>query len=129
MREALIGLGLAGTSCLALTILPPDRARGVAASLLTLIAAIYIGLALGSQGTLSLSRQIMAATVIIALALAGLWFNWWFIVAGLALHGVWDSLHHGARGHGVVPAWYVPFCAVYDVAVALFMALYFALGQ
>ncbi len=129
MRKVLIGLGLAGTTCLALAFLPPDRARGAAASLLTLIAAIYIGLALGSQGKLALSRQIAAATVFIGLALAGLWFNWWYIVAGLALHGVWDYLHHGVGGHGVVPAWYVPFCAVYDVAVALFIALYFPLGS
>lgn len=126
MREVLIGLGLAGATCGALALLPAEWARGAAANLLTLIAAIYVGLSLASNGRLALANQVAGCTVFVALALLGLWVNWWFIVAGLALHGGWDWLHLGKYGHGVVPRWYVPFCAVYDWAVALFVAVQYA---
>jgi len=59
-------------------------------------------------------------------ALLGLWLDWWFLAAGLTLHGGWDLLHQGERGSGVIPRWYVPFCAVYDFTVAIFIAVHFA---
>ena len=37
----------------------------------------------------------------IVLALLGMWVNWWFLVAGLVLHGVWDYFHNGERGQGL----------------------------
>jgi hypothetical protein len=126
MREVYIGLGLALVTCLVLALLPPDLARGAVSNLLTLIAAIYVGFALASQGRLPLAKQVAGCAFFVALALLGLWVNWWFLVAGLALHGGWDYLHHGEAGHGVMPRWYVPFCAVYDWALALFVAVFFA---
>jgi hypothetical protein len=48
------------------------------------------------------------------------------LALGLALHGIWDLLHHpdctivGTQG---VPAWYVPFCAVYDFSAAVAILL------
>ncbi len=126
MREILIGIVLAVVTSLGLVLLPTEMARGAVSVQLTLIAAIYIGLALASHGKLSVRRQIFACGVFVALALLGLWYSWWFSVAGLALHGGWDFLHHRERGHGVVPNWYAPLCAVYDWAVALFVALWFA---
>jgi hypothetical protein len=55
MREVLVGLGLglALVTCLILALLPPDMARGAVSNLLTLIAAIYVGFALASQGRLA----------------------------------------------------------------------------
>jgi hypothetical protein len=126
MRNVLAGLGLALVTCLFLTSLPPDWARGVASNLLTLIGAIYVGFALASKGQLSVLRQVLGCAFFVTLALLGLWISWWFLVVGLALHGVWDWLHHGAHGHGVVPRWYIPFCAFYDWAVAAFIAVFFS---
>lgn len=128
MRSIAIGLLLAAVTAIFLALLPDDWARGAAANLLTLIAAIYVGFALASHGRLNLIRQVAGCAGFVALALAGLWFSWWFIVAGLALHGLWDYLHHGDHGHGVVPRWYVPFCAWYDWAVAAFVAVRYALA-
>lgn len=126
MRNGLAGLGLALVTCLFLISLPPEWARGVASNLLTLIGAIYVGFALASKGQLPVFRQVLGCAFFVTLALLGLWINWWFLVAGLALHGVWDWLHHGTQGHGVVPRWYIPFCAFYDWAVAAFIAVFFA---
>jgi hypothetical protein len=126
MREILAGLGLAAATCIGLALLQGEWARGAAANLLTLIAAIYVGFSLSSQGRLGLPRQLIGCVSFVALALLGLWVNWWFLVAGFALHGGWDYLHHGVHGQGVVPRWYAPFCAVYDCVVALFLALHYA---
>lgn len=109
-----------------LALLPPQWARGATANLLTLIAAIYVGFALASEDQLALFRQAAGCALFLALALLGLWLSWWFLVAGLALHGGWDVLHHGERGQGVIPRWYVPFCAAYDWVLALFVAFFFA---
>lgn len=128
MREALVGSGFALVTCLFLALLPEEWARGAASNLLTLIAAIYVGFAIASKGQLNIPKQVAGCAFFVTLALLGLWLSLWFLVAGLALHGVWDCLHHGEHGHGVVPRWYVPFCAVYDWVVALFIALFFAPG-
>jgi hypothetical protein len=109
MTQIMMGLGLAAATCAGLLCLPMPRARDAAAILLAVIAAIYIGLALGSQGRLPLRRQVFGGVCFIGLALLGLWIDWWFLVFGLMLHGAWDYLHHGRRGRGVVPPWYVPF--------------------
>ena len=129
MRDVLIGTGIAVVTCVVLAFLPEEWARGAVANLLTLIGAIYVGFALASEGKLNIFKQILGCAFFVTLALLGLWISWWFLVAGLALHGVWDYLHHGEHGHGVVPRWYVPFCAFYDWWVALFVALFFAVGS
>ncbi len=126
MCEMLTGIGLAFITCLLLAFLPSELARGATAILLTVIAAIYVGFALASKGRLSILKQVAGCIFFVTLALLGLWINWWFLVVGLALHGVWDYLHHGERGKDTVPQWYIAFCAFYDWAVAVFVALFFA---
>jgi hypothetical protein len=129
MREALAGTALAVATCVLLALLPLEWARGAVSNLLTLIGAIYVGFALTSKGRLNVFKQIAGCVFFVAFALLGLWMSWWFLVAGLALHGVWDYLHRGKHGHGVVPKWYVPFCALYDWVVAIFVAVFFAIGS
>ncbi len=121
MKDYLLGLVLALATCAVLWPLPPEMARGAVSHLLTLIAAVYVGFAIASEGRLSVRRQVAGCAVFVGFALAGLWAGWIWLVIGLALHGAWDFLHHGDRGHGVVPAWYVPACAAYDWLVALFV--------
>lgn len=125
MKDYLIGALLAAATCAALWPLDEPLARGVVSHLLTLIAAIYVGFALASQGKLALWVQVGGCAGFVALALAGLWKGWLWLVLGLALHGVWDFVHHGERGQGVVPVWYVPACASYDWVLAAFVALRF----
>ncbi len=103
MREVLIGIGLAIITSLLLVVLPVEWARGAASNLLTLIAAIYVGFALTAKGKLGIVKQVVGCVFFVALALLGLWTSWWFLVAGLALHGAWDFLHHGEKGKGVIP--------------------------
>lgn len=125
MGDYLIGALLAAATCAGLWSLDEEMARGVVSHLLTLIAAIYVGFGLAAQGKRALVVQVAACAFFVALALAGLWHGWLWLVLGLVLHGAWDFVHHGDRGHGVVPAWYVPACAAYDWVVAAFVALRF----
>ena len=127
MFELLSGIGLAAVTCFVLTLLPTDYARDLTAILLVLTASIYLGFSLASQGRLKFGKQAAGSILFIVIALLGLWVNWWFLAAGLVLHSVWDYIHHGDRGRGIVPGWYIPLCAGYDVSMGLFIALYFAL--
>ena len=76
-----------------------------------------------------LIQKIAECALLLAMALLGLWVNWWFLMVGLVLHGGWDFLHHDKSGQTqrVVPRWYVPFCALYDATLAVFVALYLAI--
>ncbi|WP_111748558.1 DUF6010 family protein [Salinisphaera orenii] len=105
MKEALVGIGVGVITCSVLLALPIELARDAAANLLTLIASIYVGFGLASNNTLGTLRQVAGCTFFVALALLGLWVNWWFLVIGLLLHGVWDYLHHGEKNQDVVPRW------------------------
>ena len=91
--------------------------------LLTLIAAVYVGFAL--QGASGVGLELAAAAGFVVLALSGLWLSPWFIVVGLALHGVWDLLHHGNVKvvKTRIPQGYVPFCVSYNWLLALFLGL------
>ncbi len=124
-RAVLAGLGLAAVTGAVLVLLPASFVRGAVSNLLTLIAAIYVGFSISSRGELSLARQSLGAGVFFVLALFGLWFDWWWLAVGLVAHGGWDLAHHPRRGHRGVPAWYVPFCAAYDWAVAAVVVAYY----
>lgn len=126
MRSYLLGFGLAASTCLLLWPMAPEVARSLVSHLMTLIGAVYVGFALASPDRMSVTRQIAGSGIFLGLALAGLWLDWWYLVAGLALHGLWDLAHHRAHEHGTMPRWYVPACASYDWSVAAFIAWRFA---
>jgi hypothetical protein len=63
------------------------------------------------------------------LALLGLMRSAWYLVVGIALHGLaWDSWHYLAdaqewtSGPTYVPAWYARGCLLVDVGIALYLA-------
>ena len=72
------------------------------------------------------SGQVLAgeATAILVfgvLAVLGFFRSPWFLVAGVAGHGLfWDGSHHMA--HLVVPGWYAVYCLVVDVMLAAYVA-------
>lgn len=122
--EILLGIALAALTSVFLAILPHSWAMDAIANLLTLIAALYVGAMLRDRRPAAMALEIAGCAIFVAFALSGLWFSPWLFVAGFALHGGWDYLHHGPRLSGVVPGWYIPFCAAYDWAIALVVALF-----
>ena len=47
----------------------------------------------------------------------------WLVVAGLALHGVFDFFHHAVIVDPGVPTWWPGWCLSYDVAAAAYLAV------
>ena len=74
----------------------------------------------GASGNV-LAMEGTAILVFGALAVVGLIGSPWFLVAGIAGHGLlWDASHHVT--HLVVPGWYAVFCLVVDVILAAYVA-------
>ena len=101
-------------------ILPHALSVQLAAVIVAVIGAIYVGFALQAGSLLDQITESLAASVFLAAALIELWVNPWTIPVGYVLHGFWDFAHH-RRGHGLgpTPTWYPPFCAIYDWVFAL----------
>jgi hypothetical protein len=57
-----------------------------------------------------------------ALAVVGLKRSPWFLVVGIAAHGVaWDSWHYYANT-GYIPSWYAIGCFLVDVGLGIYIA-------
>ena len=53
----------------------------------------------------------------------------WWLVAGLALHPVWDvALHYAGPGRAVAPDWYTTWCLTYDLMSAAIAAIAILIG-
>jgi hypothetical protein len=129
-NDAWTGLGVPETHALYgyLTILPvlaivrrTGRARAervVAALFLVSMALVYLAAALRAHQPLGL--ELAGLALFGGLALAGSLRSPWWLVAGIAAHGLaWDLWHTDGV---VVQAWYAPACAVIDVALASYLA-------
>jgi hypothetical protein len=103
--------------------LPEPRGWQFAAVLLAIIAGAYVGFAARDGRH---SANLIEGAVCLAfggLALAGLWVGPLALVAGYVAHGFWDLVHHRHGPQADIPAWWVPFCAVYDWLVGGFLLL------
>lgn len=74
----------------------------------------------GASGDV-LALEVAAIAVFGALAVIGFNGSPWFLVIGIAGHGLlWDGSHHAAEL--VVPTWYAVFCLVVDVMLAAYVS-------
>jgi hypothetical protein len=65
--------------------------------------------------------ELFGLPVYAGLAVAGLKRSPWFLVAGIAAHGVgWDSWHYLNAAY--IPTWYVTGCLLVDVSLGLYLA-------
>lgn len=108
-----VGAGLALASLPVHFLIPAAASHELAAVLLAMVAGIYVGFAVQDGRASALRTEGLVALAFVAAALIGLWVTVWAVPAAYALHGLWDLAHH-RRITTAMPAWYVPFCAVYD---------------
>ena len=104
--------------------LPRTFAFDLTALLLAVIAAIYVGFALQDGRPLILVQEVTAAAVFVLFAALGLWVSPYLWALGLALHGVWDWLHHPQGVQTQVPDYYPPVCVVVDWSLAVFLLIW-----
>ena len=99
-----------------------DRDRAFYPTVLAVIACLYslFGVLGGSQA--ALVQEMAAGLLFIGLVVIGFKRNLWFIVCGLALHGVFDYVHGYVIADPGVPAFWPAFCGSYDVVAAAGLA-------
>lgn len=100
-------------------LLPENLSQAGAATVLAMIAGVYIGFAVqdGRLHLIALEAAVaIAFTVFAAIALL---HNPLLIPLGYIAHGLWDAAHHRHRVQTDLPDWYIPLCALYDVLAGL----------
>jgi hypothetical protein len=127
-NRAAVMFGLAGlVPTVALLAILDERIAGeVTAATVAMVYGVYAGFAIKSGQLKDLAFEGGFILVGLTTVVLGLEHGPHWLAVGLVLHGVWDLLHHPARkvaGTDGVPAWYVPFCAVYDISAAIAIAI------
>lgn len=100
-----------------------DKERCFYPVVLIVIATLYILFAVMAKSSMAMLAEAMPMAVFIAAAGVGFRRTLWIVVAGLALHGVFDFFHHAVITNPGVPAWWPGWCLAYDVTAAVYLAV------
>jgi len=120
--EFAIGVVAAAAVGLFATVIGFDKERSFYPVVLIVIATLYLLFAAMAGSTDSLVAEAIPALVFVAIAALGFRMNPWLVVAGLALHGVFDFFHHAVITNPGVPVWWPGWCLAYDVVAAAYLA-------
>jgi hypothetical protein len=115
---ALLALVIGGLA----TFLRLDRDRAFYPTVLIVIALYYALFAVMGGSVPALLSESSAIIVFLLAAAVGFKRSLWFVVAGLAAHGIFDALHPRLITDPGVPVWWPEFCLAYDVAAAGYLA-------
>jgi hypothetical protein len=113
---AAIGVGLFAT------VIGFDKERSFYPVVLIVIATLYLLFAAMANSAESLVAEAIPALMFVVMAALGFRKSPWFVVAGLALHGVFDFFHHAVITNPGVPGWWPGWCLSYDVVAAAYLA-------
>jgi hypothetical protein len=94
---------------------------------LAVIAAIYIGFAVGDGRAHVIAVESTVAAAFVIVAAAAITGSPWLLVAGLAGHGLKDLWQH-RRQFVANTRWWPPFCLVVDFVVAAIIAVEIVAG-
>jgi hypothetical protein len=106
-----------------------DRDRAFYPVVLVVIAAYYLLFAAMGGGPADLAAEIPAFLVFTALAVIGFRTSLWVVVAGLALHGLFDFTRQWVMAGAGVPPWWPAFCLAADLAFAMLLAMLLRLDR
>lgn len=122
--EYAIGIAAATAVGLFATVIGFDKERSFYPVVLIVIATLYLLFAVMAGSTESLVAEAIPALVFVAMAALGFRKKApWLVVAGLALHGVFDFFHHAVIANPGVPVWWPGWCLAYDVVAAAYLAV------
>ncbi len=104
--------------------------RSLLAAVLIVAAAVYIVFAVrAGEGAYWVVGEVVGVGIYGAMALRGLRGSLLWLAAGWALHPVWDvALHYFGPGGSFAPASYTITCVSFDLMVAAYVAVAYALG-
>ena len=126
----LVGGAVNGASLAFVAIAVPRFTRHVLAAVLAVAALFYLWFALAAHTSAAwVAVELAGAGIYGYAAMRGLRGSAWWLVAGWALHPIWDvALHLAGPGASFAPAWYATSCLTYDLAVAGIAAIAILIG-
>ncbi len=120
--EYVVGVIIAITVGLFASVVGLDKERSFYPVVLIVIATLYLLFATMAGSTESLVAEAIPALLFVAAAVIGFRKTPWLVIVGLALHGVFDFIHHAVITNPGVPVWWPGFCLAYDVTAAVYLA-------
>ena len=127
MIATLIGLVSSLVTILIFTFLKRIDKNTIYGLILMAIGFLYIGYTWTDFETAILS--FMQAMFFMVLAYLGIKRNYWFLVAGYFLHGLWDMLYPLVANPDLLPPDYDYFCLTYDFIVGFYLWILNYRGQ
>ena len=118
-----VGAGLFGITAPLHLFLELNASVAVAAVTLALIGAAYIGFGAADGRARVFWSELGVAILFGTDAVLGMLWHWFALPLSLALHALWDLLHHKSHKLARIPGWYIPLCVVYDLLAASFLIL------
>ncbi len=100
-----------------------ERERSFYPVVLIVIAFLYLLFAALGGSTNAIILETVPAPFFVAAAVVGFKKSLWIVVGGLAIHGVFDFIHHQIIHNPGVPAWWPAFCLAYDITAAAYLAV------
>ena len=116
--EYAIGVAAAAAVGLFANVVGFDKERSFYPVVLIVVASYYLLFGVMAGSSDSLVAETIPALVFVAMAALGFRKTPWLVVAGLALHGVFDFFHHAVIANPGVPVWWPGWCLAYDVTAA-----------
>jgi len=98
-----------------------DRDRSFYPTLLIIIASYYILFGLQGGSTSALVQEVAIATIFSAVALFGALRFPSLVGIGIAVHGLFDLVHHVIIQNPGVPSWWPGFCMSVDLILGFWV--------
>lgn len=123
MIPYIVGFAVAALVALFAYFFKFDRDRSFYPTVLIVVASYYVLFATMAGSARSIVAEAIVMLLFVAAAVAGMRSSPWFVVAGLALHGVFDFFHASIIANPGVPQFWPGWCLGYDVVAAAGMAI------
>lgn len=117
-----VGIVLALLTALFARLTRFDRDRAFYPTVLIVIASYYILFAVIGGSAHALLLESIQLTVFAIISVVGFRSNLWWVVVGLAGHGVFDVAHGHLVSNPGVPLWWPNFCLTFDAFLAAILA-------
>jgi hypothetical protein len=122
--EYAVGLILAVAVASSATVIGFDRERAFYPTVLIVIASYYVLFAAMGASSRTLIIESGFAIGFLLVAVLGFRRNFWFVVAALISHGIFDFVHHLVIDNPGVPHWWPGFCLAFDAILGAFLAVH-----
>lgn len=100
-----------------------DRDRAFYPTVLIVIASYYVLFAAIGESVQTAAVEGLGMSAFLAIALVGFKYSPWWIVLGLAAHGLFDFNHERLIDNPGMPAWWPAFCYSIDFVAAAVLGL------